>query len=585
MKKNKWISVAVALLLVVSTVVVFNFGDGNIAAKVLDQNTGAVYASEEADEDELKPEMNFVSGSAGVDATELKAEADAQNTDYDFIVTAIGNYINSPAKQTSGGNVTPVSAGDVAVPAETAETPDMNTVPETKPGETVDPEEIPFDIANPEAFESGEVEYADNQILIKFKKSFDGRVDKELKNAGIGKLEPMFSVESGDWYLAYILKDADVNDTMDAVRALDKVVVAEYNFKSEPASIDTDPLSDTVTANEMADQQWVLKSCGIQASWDYLEENGINPGGSSSVVVAVIDTGVDYNHADLKNNIWINTKEIPDNGRDDDNNGYVDDYYGVDIISGNGSGMDDHGHGTHVAGIIAAENNDIGVVGIAYNTKIMPVKAGSASGVFLSSDIANAIIYAFGNGADVINMSFGGGASSVAERDALEDAYSRCVLVAAAGNSSSPNESTDYYPIPLPSYPGNYKFVLGVMSSDRNDIESGFTNWDAYRFNNNEYEVYAPGNEILSTIPGDRYASLSGTSMASPVVAAQAALLRSMFNDPDTYPTKFIYGQISGTSENTISCRGGGSEQWRWHPGFRRSRGTRIHPAQSLGYE
>ena len=537
MKKNKLISLVIAVLLICSTSLAFIYGGTTVTAKVFNQGVTSADTSYEAAPEELKQETVFVSGTAGMDAATLKAEKAAQTEEDDFIVTAIGNNLNSPKAVTTAGE----------------EVKDESTVPETKPSEAEDPEKVPFDISEPEIFESGEVEYADSQILIKFEKAFSGSVDKNLKDAGVGKLEPMFETETGNWYLGYLLKSADINETMEAVRTLDSVVVAEYDFKSETASIDTDPISEAVTANEMVQQQWVLKSCGIEGAWDYLEENGINPGGSSGVTVAVIDTGVDYNHKDLAKNIWVNNNEIPDNNIDDDGNGYVDDYYGVDMTAGSGSGMDDHGHGTHVAGIIAAENNNIGVVGIAYNTKVMPIKAGDASGYFLDSKIAKAIMYAYNQGADVINMSFGGSANSVAVRDALETAYSRCVLVAAAGNDGKPNEASDYYP-PAPNYPGDYKFVLGVMSSDINDMESGFSNWDVRRFNDNEYEVYAPGNNIMSTIPGDRYASLSGTSMASPVVAAQAALLRSMFNDLDTYPTKFIYGQISGTSENTVRC-------------------------------
>ena len=496
---------------------------------------------------ELKDDMHFVSGSNGESSSEIKAAKAETTVQDDFITTAVDRTIKD--KKTSQKEDTPDTDD---------EKPANKVIIEEKKPVVGDPEEVPFDISEPELFESGEVEYADNQILIKFKKSFNGKVSSDLKNAGIGKLEPMFQTESGDWYVAYLHKRSDVNNTMTAVREMKNVVVAEYNFKSEAASIDTDPLSDAVTANERVNEQWVLKSCGIQASWDYLEEQGVNAGGSSSVTVAVIDTGVDYTHRDLDGNIWVNADETPDNGIDDDGNGYVDDYYGIDMTAGMGSGMDDHGHGTHVAGIIAAENNDIGVVGIAYNTRIMPIKAGDASGAFLQSNIANSILYAYDEGADVINMSFGGKANSIAVRDALETAYTRCVLVAAAGNNGYPNEDTDYYSemagTVIRNYPGDYKFVLGVMSSDKNDVESGFTNWDANRLNNNEYEVYAPGAEILSTIPGGRYAFLSGTSMASPVVAAQAALLRSVYNDSDMYPTKFIYGQISGTSDGTISC-------------------------------
>lgn len=269
------------------------------------------------------------------------------------------------------------------------------------------------------------------------------------------------------------------------------------------------------------------------------------------MVVAVIDTGVDYTHEDLKDNIWVNTKEIPGNGIDDDGNGCIDDVYGVDLETGRDSGMDDNGHGTHVAGIIAAANNHIGVVGLAYNVKLMPIKAGMASGFFNQSQIAKGILYAYNNGADVINMSFGGSASTIAVQDALETAYTRCVLVAAAGNDAMPNEGR---PITAPTYPAALSYVMGVMSVDMSGVESGFTNYDVAAYSSVEYEVYAPGSQILSTIPGNRYATWSGTSMAAPYVSAMAALLRSAYPDTNTYPTKFIYGQIAATGGRSAIC-------------------------------
>ena len=157
--------------------------------------------------------------------------------------------------------------------------------------------------------------------------------------------------------------------------------------------------------NDMLANQWALYRCGIQQSWEWLQENGKHPGGDASIVVAVIDTGVDFTHGDLRDNMWVNEKETAGDGRDNDGNGYVDDYYGVDIVAGRGNGMDDHGHGTHVAGVIAAVNNLQGTVGVAFNTKIMSVKAGMSSGYFTQDAIAKAILYAYENGADVINMS------------------------------------------------------------------------------------------------------------------------------------------------------------------------------------
>ena len=431
---------------------------------------------------------------------------------------------------------------------------DDGVVGEKKTYDDRDVETIPFDILYPEEFNSGEIEYSANSLLIKFKSFSDSDLNTKLKNIGIGKLEHMFSGNDYTWYTAYIVKDADINDVMENVRRLDNVIVAEYNYKYE-ITADMSEI-EYVSENEKVNDQWYLWECGIPQMWDFLYDHNLNPGGKNSITVAVIDTGVDYNHNDLRNNIWVNNYEVLNNGIDDDNNGYVDDYYGVDITavsSVGGSGMDDNGHGTHVAGIIAAENNDYGVVGIAYNTKIIPIKAGDASGAFLQSNIAKAIIYAYDNGADVINMSFGGSASSIAVQDALETAYLSCVLIASAGNTGFPNENTDYY-YGSPTYPADFSYVLGIMSCDKNKKESSFSNWDAYLYNMDEYEVYAPGEAIMSTLPGNRYGFLSGTSMAAPVVSAQAALLRSFYSDRDTYPTKFIYGQITGTADQIVSC-------------------------------
>lgn len=438
------------------------------------------------------------------------------------------------------------------------ETVTVNTQkdPETKDVISDTDPQVPYDIAHPEAIKNEVVEYSDDTIMVKFPASFDGIVDEELRQAGIAKLEVLFELENATWYTAYLNKNAKVEDTLADVRAYSKTIVAEYNFAYETTSNSSadEAFNGAVNGNQLKDKQKVFHSCHIKDAWKHCHDKKQVGGGSSSVVVAVIDTGVDYEHVDLKANMWKNQSEIAGNNKDDDGNGYVDDYYGIDITAGKGSAMDDNGHGTHVAGIIGATNNKEGVVGIAYNTQIMPIKAGDASGYFLQNNIAKAIIYAYEHGADVINMSFGGSACSIAVQDALAVAYSRCVLVASAGNDGQPNEVADYYPIPTPNYPAALSYVIGVMSSDFNDVESSFTNWDTTLYNSVEYEVYAPGNQILSTIPGDKYAELSGTSMAAPVVAAQAAILRSFYSDTDTYPTKFIYGQIVGTADQVVQC-------------------------------
>lgn len=410
---------------------------------------------------------------------------------------------------------------------------------------------IPYDLAFPEEFASDDCLYAGDQIMVKFARGFRGKLNTTLVRAGITGLEKLMDTSTGVWYIASVT--GDVQQVMANVRALDNVVLAEYDYMYAAADttlIDSDTVAEAVQGNASCQDQWYLRSGNLQKSWDLLRTRGIAAGGDSSVVVAVIDTGVDYTHEDLKDNIWVNTKEIPGNGIDDDGNGYIDDVYGVDLETGRDSGMDDNGHGTHVAGIIAASNNHIGVVGLAYNVKLMPIKAGMASGFFNQSQIAKGILYAYNNGADVINMSFGGSASTIAVQDALETAYTRCVLVAAAGNDGAPNEGL----LACPTYPAALSYVMGVMSVDMRGVESGFTNYDVAAYSSVEYEVYAPGSQILSTIPGNRYATWSGTSMAAPYVSAMAALLRSAYPDTNTYPTKFIYGQIAATGGRSAIC-------------------------------
>lgn len=410
---------------------------------------------------------------------------------------------------------------------------------------------IPYDLAFPEEFASDDCLYAGDQIMVKFARGFRGKLNTTLVRAGITGLEKLMDTSTGVWYIASVT--GDVQQVMANVRALDNVVLAEYDYMYAAADttlIDSDTVAEAVQGNASCQDQWYLRSGNLQKSWDLLRTRGIAAGGDSSVVVAVIDTGVDYTHEDLKDNIWVNTKEIPGNGIDDDGNGYIDDVYGVDLETGRDSGMDDNGHGTHVAGIIAASNNHIGVVGLAYNVKLMPIKAGMASGFFNQSQIAKGILYAYNSGADVINMSFGGSASTIAVQDALETAYTRCVLVAAAGNDGAPNEGL----LARPTYPAALSYVMGVMSVDIRGVESGFTNYDVKKYNSVEYEVYAPGSQILSTIPGNRYATWSGTSMAAPYVSAMAALLRSAYPDTNTYPTKFIYGQIAATGGRSAIC-------------------------------
>ncbi len=409
----------------------------------------------------------------------------------------------------------------------------------------------PFDEVYPELIENGSVEFDDETILIKLSNKQGGKITAAMAKAGVVKLESIVPLEEETWYKANLKAGTDASVALEEIRVLKDVILAEYDYIIKTAEIDCYKDFDdshNFDKNKHKKDQWYMHHCGIPDGYSDMTADG----GSASVIVAVIDTGVDVDHEDLKDNIWKNTAETPDNGIDDDGNGYIDDYYGVNIVAGKGNGDDDNGHGTHVAGIIAAQNNNLGTVGIAYNTTIMPVKAAMASGYLHDSDIAKAVLYAYEHGAEVINMSFGGTSCSIAVQDALATAYTRCVLVASAGNNGKCNEGIGA----VPNYPAALTYVLGVMAVDKNGTETYFTNWDLVSFSGSEYELYAPGYDIMSTLPDDRYGSLSGTSMAAPMVSAMAAILRSEFTDRDTYPTKFIYGQLSATSDHYATCNG-----------------------------
>lgn len=409
---------------------------------------------------------------------------------------------------------------------------------------------IPFDLVYPELVESGAVKYSDEALLVKMSGKNRGELTKAMRKAGVAKLEEIVPLENAAWYKAYLKEKTNASSALSALRQLREVKTAEYDYTIKTAGIDAaKPLPDNKSfgGNRYEKDQWYLNHCGIPDGIGHMRFDGGDP----SVVVAVIDTGVDIDHEDLADNIWKNTGEIPGNGIDDDGNGYIDDYCGVNVITGKGDGDDDNGHGTHVAGIIAAKNNFVGVLGIAYNVKIMPVKAAMASGYLNQSAIAKAVTYAYQNGAEVINMSFGGSACSLAVQDALAAAYTRCVLVASAGNDGAPNEGLGA----VPNYPAALSYVMGVMSINLLGVESSFTNWDVKKYNGVEYELYAPGEEMVSTLPGNKYGFLSGTSMAAPVVSAVAAIVRSEYQDRDKYPTKFIYGQLASTSGYNAICR------------------------------
>ncbi|WP_445630637.1 S8 family peptidase [Nostoc sp. DSM 114167] len=261
------------------------------------------------------------------------------------------------------------------------------------------------------------------------------------------------------------------------------------------------------------------------------------------VVVAVVDTGVDYNHEDLKNNIWTNSKEIAGNGIDDDGNGYVDDTYGWNFADQNNNTLDDNGHGTHVSGTIAGENNNYGVTGIAYDAKIMPVKALDSSGSGSYSSISKGIRYAVDNGANVINLSLGGSSSNRTLESAIDYASSKGVIVVmAAGNDGGSS----------PEYPARYasKSGIAVGAVDKNNNLADFSNRSG---TNPIAYVTAPGVKIYSSVPNNQYATYSGTSMAAPHVAGIVALMLSANPNLTDAQVRQIVTETAENSTQTTS--------------------------------
>jgi subtilisin family serine protease len=397
----------------------------------------------------------------------------------------------------------------------------------------------------------GNIKYLSNQMVIKFKENvnadFTGRVflpqtvSQKLSFMQVNDvtffLKGLKAIENSELNRIVVVKYSSELDPLQIIPLLkqdNNIEWAEPKFVYEFNYIPNDPEYSI---------QWHLAKVKAAEAWDISK-------GDTSVVIGIVDTGVDWDHPDLATNIWRNWSEIPNNGVDDDNNGYVDDLRGWDFggligIPDNDPMEDRPDHGTHVAGIASAvTDNGIGVAGLGFNCKIMPVKVSSDNNRNTSGQPYvlygfEGIAYAAENGAKVINCSWGGGGYSIAGQTIIDYATSLGALVVGAAGNDNSSESF---------YPASYNNVLSVAASGTNDVKASFSNYG------NSVDVISPGVSIRATWQNDTYTYLNGTSMAAPLTAGLAGLVVSYF--PQLSPQQ-VSERIRVTSDNIDALNSG----------------------------
>jgi len=348
-------------------------------------------------------------------------------------------------------------------------------------------------------------------------------------------------------------KSAKLNPTISKQPPDRKINTGQLKFAKAPE--EEMPITINIMSDPLMKKKWDMKKTRAEDAWLKYSK------GSRCIVVAAIDTGIDINHPDLKNNIWKNPGEIPGNNKDDDNNGFVDDIHGWNFVDNNNRVYDTHGHGTHIVGKTGAEcGNGIGLCGVAPRVSLMALKyySPSDSGKNNLNNTIKAIQYAVNNGAHIINYSGGGLEKNKMEEEAIKEAEKKGILfVAAAGNEKSNTDKTGYYP-------ANYQLsnILSVTATDPSDHILKSSNWGK-----NTVHISAPGIDILSTLPGAKYGRMTGTSQATALVTGAAVLVmdyhknknkilcqKDAVPDPDT--ARFIIKQLTMTGDIKESLQG-----------------------------
>ncbi len=357
-------------------------------------------------------------------------------------------------------------------------------------------------------FAGGIPPYVPGEILVKFKDRAVEAKSLGAEERTVRRLQVLRSLDLDverhyprtDVYRVHLGGPMSLVESLRALKARDDVAYAEPNYTRRKLEvIPNDPLYP---------DQWALESMAMPGAWAVET-------GTGGVVLGFADSGIDIAHEDLAGNLWRNPGEVCDNGLDDDHDGYVDNCYGLDAVTGAGNPVDDDGHGTHISGLAGAVgNNGVGMSGVNWDVSIMALRFIGPNGYGDVAAFVEAVEFAAANGVRVINMSFGAYSYSETEKQAIQAAPA-ILFVAAAGNERYDN---DVHPL----YPASYDLpnILSVAASNLSDGLASFSN-----FGRNTVDVAAPGVDVLGPIPGDAYDAFSGTSMSTALVSGLAGLL------------------------------------------------------------